>query len=149
MENRRGLFITSVVSKLYEKIKLERNEEKLEKGISKFQCGGMKGKSAIDNIMTLNAIIDYNMYINSETYTLFADAYKCFDKLNLKYYIGDISSIIGAREAIETYNMNKINKITIKTPIGKIGPVKANEIVRQGTVMGSKLYKVNTIDPLK
>ena len=48
----------------------------------------------------------------------------CFDKLNLKDCIGDISDIIGAREAIEIYNMNKMNEITIKTPIGKIGPIK-------------------------
>ena len=42
VENRRGLFITNIISKLYEKIKLEKNKEKLNKGISKYQCGWKK-----------------------------------------------------------------------------------------------------------
>ena len=42
MENRRGLFITSIISKLYEKIKLNKNEDKLNKSISKYQCGAPK-----------------------------------------------------------------------------------------------------------
>ena len=41
-ENRRGLFITSIISKLYEKIKLKQNSEKINNGISKYQCGGNK-----------------------------------------------------------------------------------------------------------
>ena len=84
MENRRGLFITSLISKLYERIKLNKNNERINKGISKYQCGGFKGKSTIDHIMTLNEIINYNKYLNKETHVLFADAYKCFDKLKLK-----------------------------------------------------------------
>ena len=144
LENRRGLFITNCISKLYDKIKLARNTERLNIGISKFQCGGMKGKSTIDHIMTLNAIIDYNIYIGSETYTIFADAYKCFDKLNLKDCVCDISKIIGAKEALEIYNMNKKGTVTIKTPIGVIENIKADEIVRQGTINGPKLCCVNT-----
>ena len=55
MENRRGLFITSCINKLYEKVKLARNNQKFNDGISEYQCGGIKGKSTIDHIMTLNA----------------------------------------------------------------------------------------------
>ena len=50
--------------------------------------------------MTLNAIIDYNKSLNSETYILFADAYKCFDKLNLKNYILYLYYKNKSREAI-------------------------------------------------
>ena len=46
IENRIGLFITSIISKLYEKIKLKQNSEKINNGISKYQCGGTKGKSS-------------------------------------------------------------------------------------------------------
>ena len=58
MENRRGLFITSVIGKLFEKVKLIDQRTIIEGKISKFQTGGIKGKSTADNIMTLNAIID-------------------------------------------------------------------------------------------
>ena len=61
--------------------KISRNDESLNKGISKHQCGGMKGKSIADHTMTLDAVIGYNKSLGCETYILFADAYKCFDKL--------------------------------------------------------------------
>ena len=95
MENRRGLFITNVIGKLFEKVKLIDQREVIEEKISKYQTGGIKGKSTADNIMALNAIIDYNNLINSETYIFFADAYKCFDKLDLKVSIIDLYMILG------------------------------------------------------
>ena len=144
VENRRGLFITNIVSKVYEMIKLDKNKEKLNNGISKYQCGGKKGRSTVDHIMTLNAIIDYNKTINAETYILFADAYKCFDKLNLKNCIIDTYKVIGAKEAMRIYNLNKKGKAIIDTPVGEIGPIEANEIVRQGTILGPKLCCVNS-----
>ena len=39
MENKRGIFITNTVSKLFEKIMLCRSEEKIEDHISRYQCG--------------------------------------------------------------------------------------------------------------
>ena len=42
VEKRRGLFITNIISKVYEKIKLERNEERINSGISNYQCGGKR-----------------------------------------------------------------------------------------------------------
>ena len=38
---------------------------------------------------------------------LFADAYKYFDKLNLKNYIIDLYDIVGAKEAIRIYRLNE------------------------------------------
>ena len=58
MENRRGLFITNVIGKLFEKVKLIDQREVIEEKISKYQTGGIKGKSTADNIMVLNAIIE-------------------------------------------------------------------------------------------
>ena len=144
LENRRGLFITDCMSKLYDKIKMKRNMDKLEQGISKYQVGGMRGKSTVDHIMTLNAVIDYNRYIGKETYIIFADAYKCFDKLNLQDCVCDISDIIGIEEAYELYNMNRRGKATLKTPVGTVENIVADNIVRQGTIPGPKMCDVNT-----
>ena len=142
--NRRGLFITNLASKIYERIKLNRKNDDLNKEISKFQCGGKKGRSTVDHIMTLNSIIDYNKYLKSETYILFADAYKCFDKLNLRNCIIDISKVIGSKEAMNLYRLNEQGSAIIKTPAGEIGPINADEIVRQGTIWGPKLCCINT-----
>ena len=150
MENRRGLFITNTISKLYEKTKLRKVENKITNKTSKYQCGGIKGKSTVDHIMTLNAIIDYNKYLNSETYILFADAYKCFDRLNLKNCIIDLYKAAGAKTAMEIYRLNQHGNAMIQAPVGKLGPVRANNLVRQGTIWGptlcsSSVDKVNKI----
>ena len=144
MEKRRGLFITSIISKLYEKIKLNRNNESISKGIIKYQCGGEKGKSNIDHLLTLNEIVEYNKYLNKETYVLFADAYKCFDKLNLKNCIIDLYKTVGAKEAMSIYRLNKKGKATISTPVGQVGPIDADNILRQGTIIGPKLCCLST-----
>ena len=144
MENRRGLFMTSVISKLYEKVKFDRNSTKINEGTNKYQCGGVKGKSTIDHIITLNEIINYNKYLNKETYILFADAYKCFDKLNLENCIIDLYEIVGAKEAIKIYRLNEKGRAKIHTPIGETNMIKANNIVRQGTLAGPKLCGINT-----
>ena len=138
------MFITSIISKLYEKIKLKQNSKKINNGISKYQCGGTKGKSSSDNIMTLNAIIDYNNLINTEAFILFADAHKCFDKLRIKNCIIDLYKITGAKEAMDIYRMNEKGNAIVNTPIGNIGPIEVNGIVRQGTIMGPKLCCINT-----
>ena len=49
--------------------------------------------------MTLNEIIGYN---NKETYVIFANGYKCFDKLNLKNCIIDLYKIVVANGYIQT-----------------------------------------------
>ena len=82
LKNRRGLFITSVVRKLFERIRLEKISDKLCDGISEYQCGGVKNRSTSDHVLTLNAVVDYNRFLNTSTYVFFGDAVKCFDKLS-------------------------------------------------------------------
>ena len=40
--------------------------------------------------------------------------------------------------------MNKRGIATLKTPLGEVGPIKVDQIVRQGTIMGPKLCCINT-----
>ena len=89
--------------------------------------------------MTLNEINEYNKYVNKETCYFCRYIYKCFDKLNLKNCIINLYKIVGAKEAMDIYRLNKIGKATISTPIGNVGSVKTNAIVRQGTIIGPKL----------
>ena len=50
MKNKRGIFLTNILSKVYEKIIKQRNQEEFVKGVSQWQNGGMKHRSTIDNI---------------------------------------------------------------------------------------------------
>ena len=144
MNNRRGLFMTSVVGKLFSTTKRNRQRSRLEGGISKFQTGGITNKSTVDNSVVFNATIDYNNFINSETYVFFADAYKCFDKLDLKTSLIDLYEILGEHEAKLFYNLNKKAIITIQTPVGDTNPIEVHEIVKQGTIYGPILCDINT-----
>ena len=92
----------------------------------------------------LPAIIDYNNFINCETYIFFADAYKCFDKLDLKTSLIDLYEILGSQEAKLVYELNKKARITVKTPVGKTNPIEVEEITKQGTLYGPILCDINT-----
>ena len=78
------MFITEIVSKVYEKVLKNRNTEHLEKYMSPFQTGGTKGRATVDNKIVLSEVIRRNRKMKIKTYIVFGDAVKCFDKLWLK-----------------------------------------------------------------
>ena len=93
----------------------------------------------------LGAVIDNNKRIGKETYIIFVDAEKCFDKLWLKDTLVDLHEAgLRERETNIIYEMNKMSTIFIKTPVGETKPITANEIVKQGTIYGPKLCCVST-----
>ena len=143
MENRRGLFLTNVISKVYERVMIKKIEKDISLDIH--QNGGQKGKGAIDNWMALMAIRDNNIRHNKDTNIYFADAYKCFDRLWLKDCLIDLN-IAGVREKEikMIYNLNRRAVITVETPVGRTTKFTAKEIVKQGTVFGPLLCCAST-----
>ena len=143
MDNRRGLFLTNIVSKLYERVTDEMTRERVT--INEHQCGGQKGRSTADNIIMMKAVIDSNSRLNKRTYCYYADAYKCFDRLWLKDCLIELwKAGMREREVLMIYKMNERAKITIETPAGDTNEIVVHEIVRQGTVFGPKLCCVST-----
>ena len=51
---------------------------------------------------------------------------------------------MGPVDAYEMYKMNAKGMVSLKTPVGEVKGIVANEIVRQGTIPGPKLCCVNT-----
>ena len=130
MKNKRGLFITNLISKVYERIIKKRNEECFK--LSPMQTGGIKNRSTIDNIMVLLAIIERNTYLNKSTYLTFADAEKCFDKLWLEDGIKDLwTSGMKTRDYMAIKRMNETAKAIIETPIGMTEEILLKNLVRQ------------------
>ena len=133
MKNKRGLFITNIVSKILERVLKERNREEFAEGLSPNQTGG-RG-STIDNIFIILAIIERNNYLNKTTYLTFADVRKCFDRLWLNDGIKDLWMCgVEPRDAIMIRNMNRSPRITIDTPVGTTREFDVTNIVKQGTV---------------
>ena len=144
LDNRRGIFITNNVSKIAEKARMTRIKEELNKEISRFQCGGLEGRSTVDHLLALNAVIDYNRYIGAPTYVIFGDAYKCFDKLDIKDCIKELGKIVGWKEALLALKMNENGKAVIEYPAGETDEIDIKDNVRQGTIYGPKLCGIVT-----
>ena len=96
----------------------------------------MENRGTRDNIMAIQAIIDFNSMLNREIYLVIADAEKCFDKLWLEdccnelYMAGFQASEV---EIIEQLNTDiTAEKIQIK------------KAVKQGSVMGPTMCIVST-----
>ena len=77
------IFLVNIIPKVYELVKITQNEKNNSK-MSKIQTAGRKARSAMDNLITMNTIIENQRAQKLNTYMFFADAVKCFNKLWLK-----------------------------------------------------------------
>ena len=137
VDKTRGLFITNIISKIQEKIIKERNSSAWELSTSPFQCGGKKGTSTIDHTLTILELINHNRYLNKETFLLFIDMEKCFDKLWLESGISELwRSGMNSHDANIIYLMNKNAKIVVETPVGETKEFNVRNTVKQGTIYG-------------
>ena len=138
MKNKRGLFITNVISKVYERIIKERNSERAK--LSASQTGGVTGRSTIDNTMVMLAIVERNKYLKKPTFITFADIEKCFDKLWLEDGLKDLwKSGMSARDCWALKCLNETARTVVETPVGKTDEIILKDTVRQGTVSGPRI----------
>ena len=145
VKNRRGLFLTNILSKCMEKIISNRNKEIIERHISPFQCGGIRKRGITDNLFILNTIVNKYREEKQDLYILFADLEKCFDKLWLKDSIIELSNTgVPVQEVMYIYEMNRDVKAIVETPVGTTNEIRLEEIVRQGTIWGPTLCSVST-----
>ena len=118
VRNRRGIFLTNVVGKLFEKVLKNKAENTVI--IEKHQSGGKKEAMTGDNWIILRAIIDNNRRLRKTTHIIMANAEKCFDKLWLQDCLVDMKEAgMREREIQMLYNLNKMAEIMIQTPVGE------------------------------
>ena len=67
----------SIIHKSVSKIQNENNNQNM----SQMEKAGRKQRSTVDNLIILSSIIENQKESKNETYLVFADAQKCFDKL--------------------------------------------------------------------
>ena len=85
--NYRGIMLINVLAKVYSQLLLNRLtdwSEKYEK-ISKNQFGFQKGKSIVDCVFILHAVISKVLNAGQKLYCVFIDYEKCFDKIDRTY----------------------------------------------------------------
>ena len=102
MPNKRGLFLTNVVGKIFERVIKRRNKEPFDEGLSPNQTGGRTKRSGVDNLLVVLSVVERNTYLNKTTYLTFADVQKCFDSLWLDDGIKDLWMCgVDVRDAIQ------------------------------------------------
>ena len=140
MGNKRGLFLTNNISKVYERIIKERNDCDFRSGLTEWQTGGIKNRSPIDNVLTTLAVIEQNKYYKKNTYLTVTDAEKCFDKLWLQDGVSELWRCgTDIRDCTMIKKLNEEEEIIVKTPVGDTQPIKLYDIVRQGSVYGPQI----------
>ena len=145
MKEKRGLFMTNIISKCVERILFKRRERALIMKLSALQNGGVSKRSIQDDLFIVNHTIYKYRKEKKNLYLLFSDIEKCFDNLWLKDCIIElVRHGTPIQEAMFIYEMNKNVKAIVKTPVGDTDEIELEEIVRQGTVGGNKLCIVST-----
>ena len=98
--------------------------------MSEMQVAGRKERTAMDNLIILNTIIENQRARKLNTYMFFADAVKCFGKLWLKDCLLEIYNLDYDLNTLKIlYEMNK--ETDIRTPVGNTDNIQVKEVIKQ------------------
>ena len=144
--NKRGIFLTSVLAKVIEKlIKARINPNK--KKVNPLQFGSTKNKSPADSTFILRGVLNHARYVKKPVYLLAYDFTQCFDSLWLEdcllslWDLGVSNQLIGMM-----FKMNQYANVTVNTPHGPTEKFGVERIVKQGTVLGPDLCSCSTAE---
>ena len=113
--------------------------------MSQMQTAGRNQRSAVDNLIILNSIIENKRQNKNKTYLFFADAKKCFDKLWLKDQLIEIQNLGYSPGTIRSlHEINKTSNIVVDTPVGKTPSITVEELVKQETIFDPIMCCVST-----
>ena len=146
LEKYRGIFLTVIVSKLFERMLQSRMEPNLEK-VSLLQAGSRSGKSAAHNLFLLRSAIDHSKYLNKCLYITTYDFRQAFDSLWLQDSILVLRKLGIQDHFLKlVYEMNRKAQVQVKTPYGLTPPIEVNDIVKQGGILGSPMCSATTAE---
>ena len=66
LQNYRGIFLTSILSKVLKKLIQIRIKDKIANYSSLFQAGSRQNRSTDDNLFLIRSVIDHRLYLNGE-----------------------------------------------------------------------------------
>ena len=144
--NYRGIFLASIVSKVFERMLKTRMKSCMEK-VNLCQAGARSNRGPPDNTFIVNAVIDHYRYLNKTLYITAYDFEQAFDSLWLQDCILSLHAL-GVPEYILKliYNLNREAEITVKTPYGLTSSAVIEDIVQQGRVLAPDLCSASTAE---
>ena len=123
--------MVNVVSKVYEKVK-KTQDEKTHKNLNKMQCADGTQRLTMDNLIRMIATIEKIRIGRLNTYFLFANAFKCFDKIRLNDCLIELKTLRYKRNDLKILEKYlKRSKVTINTPFGETGNIEIEKIAKQ------------------
>ena len=144
--NQRGIFLTQVISKIWERLIKERTKDVVSK-INPLQAGSRTGKCPGDQVFLLRTCVTHAKYLNQNLFLNFYDFRQCFDKLWLEDSIISLYKLGLNNELLASiYETNSSAKITVNTPLGKSQSFTKSAIVKQGSVLASCLCCATTAE---
>ena len=144
--NYRGIFLTLVVTKIFEHLLKDRMKDQL-KSVNLNQAGGREERSPPDNLFLLYACIDHHKYKGKPLFITAYDFEQAFASLWLQDCIMSMMKLEIPLDILHlVYKLNKTAKIVVKTPYGLTEESVIEDIVEQGTVLGPNLCSVSTAE---
>ena len=138
VENYRGIFLAPILSIIFEKLLKNRISQHLQQNMSRFQSGGMKGKSVVDNLFITRGLINHAVYSNKELWVTFYDIEKCFDSLWLEDCINSLWDLeVKDYMLYLIHLLNTKASLTIKTPMGDTHPLLLSILLKKRYCFGT------------
>ncbi len=137
--NQRGIFLTIIAYKIFEKLIKKRSEETMEK-INLLQAGGRKHRGPSDQTFILRSLINHAIYVGKPIIVTCYDYKQCFDKIWLQEAILALWRLgLPEEYAKLIYKLNETSLVSVKTPFGCTERFMSKDVTKQGTVLGPAL----------
>ena len=142
--NQRGIFLKLILSKIFEKININRIADNVKR-IDLSQAGSRTNRGPADQTFLVRSSIDHSKYLNRPIYLVLYDYSQCFDSLWLDDCLLSLWKIGVQSEILSVIkNINKMCNIVVKTPVGLSEEFTIENIVQQGSVSGGTLCSAST-----
>ena len=140
----RGIFLSIIISKIFEKLVKNRIEGSL-KNVNILQAGSRKERGPVDNVFLFCGVMDHFKFTKKTLYVTAYDFEQAFDSLWLEDCILSLKDIGVEKEYLQLiYNLNKRASVTVQTLYGPTPIFQTDPIVKQGTVLGPNLCSAST-----
>ena len=144
-EEHRTISLMPHVMKIFLKIILERNKERINVEIGDEQFGFRPGSGTREGIFCINGIVQKYINVNKELYTCFIDYSKAFDRIHHQQLIDCLEKIgMDGKDIRIIANLYWMQKAAIRVGDELSDYTEIKRGVRQGCVLSPYLFNIYT-----
>ena len=142
--NQRFIHTKEDVPKGFELILINKVKPRMIKNCSKFQIGAIPGHQAQEHLFTIKSVMALYQKDGKPLILQCFDLKKYFDSENLKDALNSLYHCgVKGKEYRLIYELNKENKIQIKTSVGMTNSFEVGPTVSQGSIGGGLISTIN------